>query len=211
MLTWLSEDPWPIAGVLSVILLIFLVALRFTQNGLYLIRAGITLAAIVLLFGLEYVWVTDNERLEAAVYALAKAVESTDIPAVMSHFTSDVQFKQRDETVDGIIFDEPFVRSQLEHIQFDFVRVRKLTTKVSPQSRRGSAEFEVLLSGTQTKNSNFDRAGAFSSTWSLGFQETSPGVWKINEIRPITLPYGSLIRGMGRGVLPPERGSGRGR
>ena len=212
MLTWLSEDPWPVVGVLGLVALLFLIALRTTQQGQYLIRAGIALGLAALVLGIEYFWVTDNELIEAEVYSLGKAVEASDIPAVMGHFTSNVQLKQGGETVEGVAFDEAFVRSQLEHAQFDFLRVRKLTTKVSPQARRGSAEFEVIISGNQTSNGSIVNAGAFPSSWSLGFQETAPHVWKINEVRPIQLPYGLLFRGLrqrGMSTRPFEGGRGR--
>ena len=30
------------------------------------------------------------------------------------------------------------------------------------------------------------------TTWSLGFQETEPGVWKVNRITPVSIPRGVL-------------------
>ncbi len=194
MLTWLSEDPWPMAGFFGLIALLFFVALRMTQQGQYLIRGCIALGLAALVLCIEHFWVTDTERLEAVVYSLARAVESSDIPGIMTHFTPNVQFKQGGETIEGVVFDEEFVRSHLERAQFDFVKVRKLTTEVSPQARRGSAEFEVFLSGTQLGNGSTLNAGTFPSSWSLGFQETAPHVWKVNEVRPIRLPYGVLFR-----------------
>ena len=29
--------------------------------------------------------------------------------------------------------------------------------------------------------------GTANSTWSLGFQETEPGVWKVNRITPVSM------------------------
>lgn len=206
MMTWLSEDPWPLASLFGLVALGFLVALRLTQQGQYLIRAIIALGLAALVIAIEYCWVTDNERVEAVVYSLAKAVERSDIPAVMSHFTPNVQFKQSGETIDGLVFDEAFIRSQLENAHFDFVRVRKLSAKVSPQARRGSAEFEVFVGGNQTSSGTTVNAGAFPSTWSIGLQETSPNVWKINEVRPIQVPYGLMFQGFRQrgGSAPPN-------
>ncbi len=207
MLTWLSEDPWPLASILAVVGLVFLIVLRMTQDGQHLIRAIIAFGLAALVIGIEHFWVTDDERIEAVVYSLANAVERSDVPGVMSHFTPNVQLKLGGETVDGLVFDDVFVRSHLENAHFDFVRVRKLATKVSPQARRGSAEFEVFVSGNQASGGSVVNAGAFPSTWSLGLQETSPQVWKVNEIRPIQLPYGSLFRGL-RGRSGPGGGEG---
>ena len=59
--------------------------------------------------------------------------------------------------------------------------------------------------------------GRADSTWSLGFEETKPGVWKVNRITPVSLPYGSptnpaALTGTPRAGHPPggpEPGVGR--
>ena len=42
--------------------------------------------------------------------------------------------------------------------------------------------------------------GTAVTTWSLGFQETEPGVWKVNRISPVSIPQGILAL---PGGLPP--------
>jgi len=60
------------------------------------------------------------------------------------------------------------------------------------QSRRGKAEFRVFTRGSvRTASIAADNATAVS-TWSLGFEETKPGTWKVNRISPISVPAGAL-------------------
>jgi hypothetical protein len=49
--------------------------------------------------------------------------------------------------------------------------------------------------------------GSVNSSWSLGFRETSPGVWKVNRITPVSVPGlpGLAPRPSGALITPPER------
>src|SRR5271166_4780259 len=38
-----------------------------------------------------------------------------------------------------------------------------------------------------------DNVGTANSTWSLGFQETEPGVWKVNRITPVSMTEGAVL------------------
>ena len=75
---YLSEDPWPLAGFLGLVGLGFLVPLWLTQQGKYLIRALVAFGLALLVIGIERVWVTDNERIEAVVSELASGVANRD-------------------------------------------------------------------------------------------------------------------------------------
>ena len=95
------------------------------------------------------------------------------------------------------------IRANLSHAHFEFVRISDLQTSAGQQSRRGKAEFRVFIRGS------FDRQGSVSgmtdvgtqvTTWSLGFQETEPGIWKVNRISPVSMPQGILAL---PGGLPP--------
>ena len=73
-MTYLSEDPTYLAGGLLLLAGAFLVALKVTQQGKYLIRAGIALGLGLVVVVVEWLWVTDNERIEQVVYDLRRAV-----------------------------------------------------------------------------------------------------------------------------------------
>ncbi len=76
----------------------------------------------------------------------------------------------------------------LRNTHFDFVRVSQLTTEAGSQTKRGSAEFKVTASGTFNEGGSQVPLGSMGTEWSLGFRETSPGVWKVNRITAIKVP-----------------------
>ncbi len=181
-MTYLSEDPTVLAGGLLLLAAAFGVALKVTQQGKYLIWALIAagLAAVVVV--VEWMWVTDTERIEDVVYDLRQAVLDSDIDRVMTHLSPNLQFLRGNMALDGEA-TRSLIQDRLSHMTFEFIAIRNLQTNAGQQSRRGSAEFGVLAK---------TNLGTGNSIWSLGFQETQPGVWKVNRISPVQIPYGSL-------------------
>jgi ketosteroid isomerase-like protein len=206
-MTFLSEDPTYLAGALGVLAGAFLIALRVTQQGKYLMWAlgSLGLAMTVLL--VERFWVTDNERIERVVYDLRRAVLASDTEAVLKHLTPDVQYVQHGTSLPGESTRE-LIRTNLSHATFDFVYIRELQTSAGRQTRRGKAEFRIYAKGRlQTSLASYD-VGTADSTWSLGFQETAPGIWKVNRITPVSVPEG--IRNVSSPPRLRERSSGHG-
>ena len=73
-MTNFSEDPtYSVAGLI-LLAVGFLVALKFNQRGKYLVYAGIALGLAISVFAIEWLWVTDNERIEQVVYQLRHAL-----------------------------------------------------------------------------------------------------------------------------------------
>ena len=134
------------------------------------------------------------------VYDLRRAVQNSDVEGVLSHMAPTVQYLQG-ETALTEDATRALIRTNLSHTHFEFVRISDLQTSAGQQSRRGKAEFRVFTRGRLA-----DSAGHLDglTTWSLGFQETEPGVWKVNRISPITMPQGILAL---PGGLPPTDGS----
>ncbi len=188
---FLSEDPTYLLSVLGVVAAASLIALRVTQQGKFLLPAGVSLAlALVVFFG-ERAWVTPAERIEMVVEDLRRAVEASDVEGVTRHLTPDVQFVQGDRTV-GSLLTLAFVRSTVGRAGLDFVHVSGLRTAAFPQSRRGTAEFRVMAKGSLKTPVGSALIGSAGSQWSLGFQETGPDVWKVNRITPIQVPGGMM-------------------
>lgn len=184
---YLNEDPSYLLISLGVLAVAFLVALKVTQQGKYLIWAGTLLALALVVFGVERFWVTDAERVEAVVYDLARAVEASDIERIKSHFDDKVTVGMRDRTMDGSI-PMRLIFPLLKRIHFDFVRVAQLTTSAGEQTRRGQAEFKVSAAGTFDDGMSQVPLGSLGTEWSLGFSEKSPGVWKVTRITAIKAP-----------------------
>ena len=189
---FLSEDPTFLAGGLGLLGMGFLIALKLTQQGKFLVWALASLGLAVLVVGVERVWVTDNERIEAAVYSLGQAVEASDVPGVLDRLAPDVMYVAGGNSMSS---DETrnMLKAIVSNAKFDFLRINRLRASAGDQSRRGTAEFNVIAGGSYQTPINALNFGTHNSTWSLGFREQAPGVWKVNRITPVNVPGGQSV------------------
>jgi ketosteroid isomerase-like protein len=188
---YISEDPTYLAGILLLLAVSFVIALKTTQQGKYLFRAA---AALVLALGVvvvEWLWVTDNERIEKVVYDVRAAVLSGNADRVLAHLAPNVMYQQGDTALTPEA-TRALIRANLSNIHLDFARISELRTSVGQQARKGNAEFRVFTRGGLRATSSASEGVTTMTAWSLGFQETEPGVWKINRISPVSLPTGIL-------------------
>jgi hypothetical protein len=190
-MTHLLEDPTYLAGGLLLLAGSFGVAFNITRLGKFLVRAGIALVLALLVVAVEWFWVTDNERIEQVVYDLRRAVLNSDFEGVLIHMAPNVQYLQGDTALSEDA-TRALVKANLTHAHFEFVRISDLQTSAGQQSRRGKAEFRVFTRGRLNSSFGITDFGTAVTTWSLGFQETKPGVWKVNRISPISIPQGIL-------------------
>jgi hypothetical protein len=186
----LAEDPTYLTVGLGMLGAALLIATRLTQRGRYLIwgLAALGLAAAVLV--IEHYWVTDAERIEQLVYDLRDAVVASDPERVLSHLTPAVEFIRQGRSASSGEETQAYVRSIVSSAKFDFLRISHLRAEASPLSRRGSAEFRVIASGSMQSAGGMLNFGTTNSDWSLGLEETSPGIWKVNRISPTRVPGG---------------------
>ena len=190
-MTILAEDPTYLVAALGFLAGAFLVALKVTQQAKYLFWALGVLGLILAVVAIEQVWVTDNERIERVVYDLRRAVLASDAEGVLAHLTPDVEYVQQGATLSGEA-TRGLIRANLANASFDFVHINDLQTSAGRQTRRGTAEFRVYAKGTLHTSLVTYNVGTANSTWSLGFQETAPGVWKVNRITPVSVPEGAI-------------------
>ncbi len=146
------------------------------------------------MFGFEQFYVTDAERIEAVVFDLANAVETSNADRIKSHLDDNVTFGMRGRTIDGSMTLR-LVLPMINQTRFDFVRVSQLATAAGSQTKRGSAEFKVMASGIFNQGGSEIPMPPMATEWSLGFSERSPGVWKVNRITAIRLP-GDVARAL---------------
>ena len=187
---FLSDDATYLAGGLGILALALLIAVRATQRGRYLLWALAALGLAGAVLAIEHFWVTDAERIERVVYDLRDAVVASDAERVLTHLSPDVEFVQHGHTRAAGEATRAYVRTLLATTKFDFLRLSHLKAEASRLSRLGSAEFRVIAGGSievATVTHNF---GTTNSDWSLGFEEVSPGVWKVNRITPTRSPIG---------------------
>jgi hypothetical protein len=191
---YLIEDPSYVLIALGLMALGFLLALKVTQQGKYLVWAGGLLGLAAAIFGFEQYWVTDAERVETVVYDLARAVEASDVDRIKSHLDDRVTVGMRDRTIDGSI-PMRLVFPLLRRTHFDFVRVSQLATSAGRQTKLGKAEFKVSATGTLDESGSPVPLATTGTEWSLGFREASPGVWKVTRITAIRVP-GQVARAL---------------
>jgi len=190
-MTYLSEDPTYLAAAFLMLAGAFLVALKVTQQGKYLVRAGIALVLGLAVVVTDWLWVTDNERIAQVVYDLRRAVSNSDAERVIAHLAPNVQYLQGDTALSEDA-TRALIRVNLSRFHFDFVRISDLHTSAMRQARRGTAEFRVFTRGSLSPSLGTVNTGTSVTAWSLGFQETDPGVWKVNRISPISFPQRTL-------------------
>jgi len=197
-MVYLSEDPTLLAGLFLLVAGAFVVAMRATQQGKYLVRAVIaaTLAAAVVM--VEWLWVTDNERIEQVVYGLRDAVANSDAEGVLRRLTPEVTYVKGDMSLDGEATRD-LIRDNLSRVRFEIVRISNLETNAGRQSRHGTAMFSAFFKGTADTSAAPVQFGSVNSIWSLGLRETGPGVWKVYRITPVQVPGDGLyVPGGGR-------------
>jgi ketosteroid isomerase-like protein len=190
-MTFLSEDPSFLMVVLVLVAGAFLVALKVTQQAKYLLWALGTLGLAAILMVVELMWVTDAERIEHVVYDLRRAVLESDVDGVLAHLTPDVEYGRNGGALSGDDTRD-LIRANLANATFDFVHINGLQINAGSKTRRGNAEFQVYAKGTLRMSLGSYNVGTANSTWSLGFEESVPGMWKVNRITPISMPEGTI-------------------
>jgi ketosteroid isomerase-like protein len=203
-MTYLSEDPTYLAGALLLVAGACLIALNVTKQGKHLINAGIAVGIALAVLLIEWMWVTDNERIEMVVYDVRTAVLNSDAEAVIAHLAPQAMYLQGDTALSPDA-TRALIRNNVSQVRLEFARITQLQTSVGQQSRRGKAEFRVFTRGSlKTSSNTTDGDRAIITSWSLGFQETKPGIWKITRISPLSIPRGILAL---PGKLVPSDGS----
>ncbi len=213
---YLVEDPWPLGLGLAILGLAFLLAVRVTQRGKFLIWAGVALGLSALVFLVEALYVTDAERIEAVVYDIVLASSKGDAETVLSHLTSDVILEQGGNTlgenrlqrfarlVGAELARGPVarqvIRGLLEDVTFDYLYITHLEVQANRLNRLGTAELRVHAMGSfrgPYAQLNFS-TDAQGSDWSMGLEEAEPNVWLVNRITAVRLPGNAKLPVMGR-------------
>jgi len=177
-MTWISENPWPVAGTLLGAAVVCLALLRFTTQGRFLVWGLGAAGLAVLLLGVERFWVTDRERIEGTLYAMADAARRSDY-----------------EGLEGLLapeFGKPsligraYIRGTLEATEFEFINLSGMNVgRPGRQTRQATAEVTARASWkekTPTGGPNFNATPVAGVRFAVGVREVEPKVWKVTRI-----------------------------
>lgn len=188
---YILEDPWPIVTVCGIVAVAALIALRVSQQGKFLLFALIALAIGAAELALERLWVTDSERIEDVVHGLAHDVQYNDPDAALARLTPDVVLSVRNASLEGQKARDS-IAFGIKQTHFDIISISKLEVTVQTQARHGTAEFKALTAGRFGVDMIQSEFPPNTTDWSLGFEETSPGVWKVDRINLTRSPRGFI-------------------
>jgi hypothetical protein len=192
---FLSDDPTYLAAVLGLAALVFVVLLKMTQQGRYLIYAGVAVVLLLVLLAIERAWVTDAERIENVVYGLADAVQRSNAADAYAFLAPECRLEASADSTDLLVryvsrqLAGPVTLQKLEddlpRYTFDYVKVTHLRAHAGAITRMGTADFVVHTMGMQKLPSPVGMmTPPQGMAWSLGFREVTPGVWKVTRITP---------------------------
>lgn len=192
-MSYLSDDPTYPVVFLGLAAVGCLVMLKVTQQGKYLISAGVVLLVLLGWMGIERAWVTDHERIEDVIYRLAAAVEASNADLAADFLTPDCVLEPSNDTNNIVMsyvanhFGRGAVTRErlnefLPQFTFDWVKVVRMETHVSPISRLGTADC-VVHAMAMGKSPTLSTPPA-GMGWSFGLVEVSPKVWKVSRISP---------------------------
>lgn len=190
-MTLISENPWPLVWICLAGAVVCLIALRFTQRGKFLIIAIGSGLLAGLLVVIDHLWVTDSERVEAVVNRLVDAARRSDTSALDDLISDAISL----DDVGGREFARGqvarlFLRFAIQSTRFDLLTVGNLRIDVGQISRQAKADLRIFASGSfQSPFNQLNFATDLEgSDWSIGLEETAPGVWKIQRISALSLP-----------------------
>jgi hypothetical protein len=188
---YVAENPWYLVAILGVVAAGFLLAARVAQDGRQFVRGMVALGVAAALIVVDQFWVTEAERVEGVVRALARAVARSDAPAALGLMDEHVTFSMRSNTFgEELVLDS--VAELLHQVKFDFVRISRLVATAGAQTHRGQAEFKVTASGAIEQGSSMRNFAGYSE-WSLGFRKVASGEWKINRVTAVELPQYTML------------------
>ena len=185
-MTWLSEDPWPLFGAGVIAALVFLGMLWNTGRGKYLGVAAGALGIAGLFVLLEWLWVTDRERIEAVIYDIAGAVEAGDFDRIEGHLAPE--FDEEIGTINKLM-----MRGAVAGLRFEFVKINKLRAQAGSRTGMGTADFYGMAQWQEPASigrPDLNMTPPPGVGFSVGFREVAPDDWQVTRIDVVEAPMG---------------------
>ena len=173
---WFTEDPWPPVLILAVMALVFGLAWNATRRGVFFLAAvGAVFLGLAVFIGEEMI-VTESERVEEQVLALADAVRRGENEKVPAFFASSADDLRKE------------IAAHVEDVQFEDLRITDLAVTLEPGGTQAQSHFRANGSGTwkKTLSSNF------STRWNLTWRNEG-GTWKVVQVERLDPIKGEVI------------------
>ena len=168
-----AENVWPLIWLLALGELVLLIAMVGTGRGKLMVWMVVVAALAVVLVIVEWLLVTDRERVEGIVDQMARAVRNEEIDGLIRHLAPRCHFGDLDR--EGI---RRLAASALRDIEIEKVTLSDRKTHVFPQRKQATAEFLAVVRGRQ---SNVDFP-PYASRWIFTFHQDPAGEWQVVEI-----------------------------
>ena len=162
-MTWLTENPWPPIFLLFIVAGVLAAAWTSQKRGIWLLGALTALLAAAALYFIEKSIVTEAERVEMKVRAVASAFERKDKEATLAFFS--VQSPEVRE----------MVLQALEWVELpDGVDIKDMSVRMSNENTRAVARFRANGTVSFKKLASQHAASRWEVTW-----QKEAGDWKI--------------------------------
>ena len=140
---------------------------------------AIVAAAVVIYLALDFLIVTDKERLEQTIAGLEKAVEAGDAEKCIDFISPDYLFEQK--TREDLL--------KLGQRLFEMtgpMKIKELETKLNITDSLAVYESQMLANLTDPKEEMLYAAGTVLSQWRLSFKKED-GKWLIYQVELLSL------------------------
>ncbi|MBW3543662.1 MAG: nuclear transport factor 2 family protein [Planctomycetes bacterium] len=175
---WFTETPWPPLFICLGLAALFWAAWFSTRRGLWLIVSGGLVAAAAGVYFVEALIVTEAERVEAAVLAIASAYQRGDL----------------EETLSYVAEDAADIRSLIESsLRFyevkDDLRITDLSVTMGAEGEQALAHFRANAT-IVSRADNY--RGSHPSRWHVTWRRED-GRWKVVAVQPLHVVSGEPI------------------
>ena len=165
---WFTDTPWPPILICVVIGVILFLVWSSNKRGMYLLAAGGTIVAAAMVFVVEQIVITEAERVEANVYALADAVKADNIDQTMSFFSERAGGGRAKIATAMSLYDID-----------DNMRITGLQVEIIAANSIGTSRFRA--NGMVTGKGSGIR-GRGTTRWLLTWSREE-GEWKITDVK----------------------------
>jgi hypothetical protein len=171
-----AEDVWPLIWVIALVELLLVIAMVGTGRGRLLIWIAALPVLAVALLGVEWLWVTDRERVDGIIDQIAEAVRHEDAESLVQHLAPRCRYGGMNR--DGI---QRTAASLFQTLEIDSLKLSSRKTQMFRLRKEATAEFLAVIRG---KQSNVDFS-PYPTRWVLTFNQDTNGRWQVAEIQQL--------------------------